>query len=57
MEEKQKIDSNTVMYMIYVLYRANILTRYNLGHIFEAIKKDMPENITQYLVNEEARKG
>ena len=57
MDEKTKISSETFMYVLYVLYRANILTRYNLGHIFEAIKKDQPEDITKFLVEEEARKG
>ena len=55
--EESKVDSHTFMYTLYILFKANLITRYNLTKIFEEIKKDVPTDITQYLVNEEARKG
>jgi hypothetical protein len=52
-----KISGKTVMYLIYLLYKENLLTRDNLGHIFKIVKDvKEPEDITKYLVEEEAKR-
>lgn len=60
-ETQKKIDdsisSKTVMYILYILYKSNIITRYNLNRIFKEIKAELPEDITKYLVEEEAKKS
>jgi len=54
MTEVKKEPSITVL-ILYILYKANILTRLHLKHIFKIIKDPMPENLTDYLVEEVAK--
>ena len=56
--EKDVISGKTVMYVMCLLYKMNMLTRNNLSHLFKIIK-ETPDNFDniQYLVNEEARKS
>ena len=56
MEEK-KIDSQTFMFTIFVLYRSHLITRNHLTKLFEVIKEPMPDDLAKFLVEEEARKG
>ena len=51
------ISSKTVMYVLYILYKSNMISRNNLSTMFDAIKGKQPEDITKYLVEEEARKS
>lgn len=54
-EELGSISGLTVMYVIYLFYKANILSRDNLKMFINEIKKSSPENITAWLI-EESRK-
>lgn len=55
-EETFTFDQNTVMFTIYLLYKANMITRNHLSHMLKIIKETKPElNIAEYLVKEAAR--
>lgn len=50
-----KFDINTVVFILYLLYKDNILTRHHLRHMFKIIKEDAPGDIMRYLVEEERK--
>jgi hypothetical protein len=55
-EKKEfKFDTNAVMFMIYLLWKCNMLTRHNLKAILEEVKKPAPEDVIKYLVQEAGR--
>ena len=51
------VSGKTVMFIFYLLYKSNLITRNHLTRIFEEIKKPQPEDITKYLVAEEAKRS
>lgn len=55
-EENFTFDQNTVMFTLYLLYKANMITRNHLSHMLKIIKETKPElNVAEYLVKEAAR--
>lgn len=51
-------DKKTVVYLIYLLYEANFLSRFNIQSLFKIINreaKELPEDIIKYLVKEAAK--
>lgn len=47
-----KFDTNTVIYILYILYKTNMLTRGHLKQIFQVIKNKAPDDIMKFLVGE-----
>jgi len=46
-----KFDTNTVLYLVYLLYLSNILTRNNLREILENVKKPLPtQGVAKFIV-------
>lgn len=54
---QDKVSGKTVMYLLYLMYKANILPRNHLTMLFKAIKEQEPEDITKFLVEEERKRG
>lgn len=48
-------DKDTVLYMIYLMYKMNWWTRNHLKHAFQIINGKHPEDIAKWLVEEAAR--
>lgn len=47
------IDAKTVMFMIYTLYKLNLITRLQVRDFLELVKSNkVPADLTQYLVDE-----
>jgi len=48
--------NSSVFFVVYLLYKANFLSRHNLATILNIIKQpDKPEDIAQWLVNEASK--
>ena len=45
-------DKNTVVYLVYLLYKSNILDRYSVKHLLKIIEDKHPDDIIKYLVEE-----
>ena len=45
-------DKNTVVYLVYLLYKANMVTRYDIKKILKTIESPHPEDVLKYLVEE-----
>jgi hypothetical protein len=52
---KDKLNTATLFYFIYLMYKCNLVTRRNVADMLKMIKKDAPSDITKYLVEESAR--
>ena len=52
---KDKLNTTTLFYFIYLLYKCNLITRRNVADMLKMIKKETPEDIAKYLVEEAAR--
>lgn len=50
-----KFDVNSVVFMMYMLYKCNTLTRHHIRHMLKIIKDEAPGDIMKYLVEEAAR--
>jgi len=50
-----KFDTNTVVYVLYLLYKRNLITRHDLRGMFKIIKEPLPIDVTKYLVEEERK--
>ena len=51
------IDKDTVVYLVYLLYKTNMIARNNLRNIIDQISKPLPDNVLKWLVNEAAKAG
>lgn len=55
-EEKKvetfKFDTNTVLAFIYMMYKTNLITRQHLKTLLTEVKKEWPEDLAKWLVNE-----
>jgi hypothetical protein len=52
MSDDFKFDVNTVMYIIYLFYKENLLTRKHLKDMFKIVKSELPKDVIKYLVEE-----
>lgn len=50
-----KIDSNTALYIVYLLYKTNIISNRRLKDMLAEVKKPMPSDVAKYLVKEAAK--
>lgn len=48
-------DKGAVLYLIYLLYRKNIIARNNLRELLEEVQQPVPANLTEWLVKESMR--
>ena len=46
---------DTLMYMLYLLFKANMLSRVNLKQIFRMINQEMPKDVVKFLLEEAAK--
>lgn len=53
--DAQVIDGKMALYLIYLLYKLNLVDRYGIKGALEVIKKDTPEDILKYLQAEIAK--
>jgi hypothetical protein len=51
-KESTRFRKDTVLYLIYLLYKCNIFTRGNLKEVIAEIDNDPPEALAQWLVKE-----
>lgn len=51
------IDKDTVVYLVYLLYKTNMIARNNLRNMIDEISKPLPDNVLKWLVNEAAKVG
>lgn len=51
----EPISANSALYVFYLLYKTNFVTRLQLRHILRVIKEEAPENLAEYLVKEAAK--
>jgi hypothetical protein len=50
-----QFSKDTLMYVLYLLFKANIIGRNNLKQIFRTVDKDMPKDVVKYLLEEAAK--
>lgn len=50
-----KFDTNAVIFMIYLLYKANMVSRHNVAQFFKVVKDPAPSDIIEWLVEESKR--
>lgn len=51
-----RVEVYSVLYIVYVLYKTNVITNRRVGDILAFIKKDTPpDNLAEYLLKEAAR--
>ena len=53
--EKDKLNTTTLFYFIYLMYKCNMITRRQVADMLKQIKKETPEDIAKYLVEESAK--
>jgi hypothetical protein len=46
---------DTVFYILYLMYKSNMISRVNLKQMFGLIDQKLPENVVKYLLEEAAR--
>ena len=51
-KESFKFDANTVLALLYMLYKTNLITRKHLKDMLAEVKKTWPEDVAKYLVEE-----
>ena len=54
---EQKIDTEAIWIILYLFYKANMLTRHNVKHMMRIMEEKPPVNIIQYLKDEIAKSG
>ena len=47
-----KFDANAVMFILYLLYKDNIITRHHLKNMLKIIKEPIPNNVIKYIAEE-----
>ena len=50
-----KFDRNTVVFVLYLLYKSNMITRYNIRNFLKIINEPLPADVLGYLVAEERK--
>lgn len=50
-----QFSKDTLMFQMYLLYKANVIGRNNLKQMFQVINKDMPKDVVKYLLEEAAK--
>ncbi len=50
--DAQVIDAKTLTYLIYLLYKTDTFTRYQVKGALEVIKKPAPDDVLKYLMDE-----
>ncbi len=50
--DADQIDGKVTLYVIYLLYKMNIITRYGIKEALEVIKKGTPVDLLAYLLEE-----
>ena len=53
--ENQLLNIQTVKYMIYLMYKSNLLARNNLKELLKVISEPAPDDISAYIVKESYR--
>ncbi len=51
-KEVFKFDANTVLAVLYLYYKTNLITRQHLRTMLAEVKKEWPEDMAKYLVKE-----
>jgi len=51
-QNRDGVNTDQVKYIIYLLYKANILARNNLKEVLQIIEQTAPDNLLEYLVKE-----
>jgi len=54
-KKEAQTGSDTILFMLYILFKANLITRHNLRDLLAAIKKGPPEDAAKFLVAEVSR--
>jgi len=52
---KDKLNTTTLFYFIYLMYKCNQMTRRQVADLLRQIKKDTPSDIAKFLVEEAAK--
>lgn len=54
MEGKKELSINvdTILFLLYMFYKCNVLTRHHLKRMLQIIKDKQPEDIAKFLVEE-----
>jgi len=47
-----KFDANAVMFILYLLYKDNIITRHHLKNMLKIIKEPIPNDVIKYIAEE-----
>ena len=50
-----RLDVPTVMFILYLMYKNNMITRDNLRQMLDSLKKPAPDDVISWLVIEAAR--
>ncbi len=50
-----QINTDTILFLMYMFYKCNIITRHHLKRMLAIIKEPMPENVAKFLVEEVAK--
>jgi len=45
-------DTNAVMFVLYLLFKSNIITRHHLKHMLKIIKEPLPEDVVMFIAQE-----
>lgn len=46
-------DNNTVMFLLYLMFKANLVTRQNMSHIIKIIKETKPDlDVNEFIIKE-----
>ena len=56
-DEALSVDKDTVVYLIYLLFKTNMIARNNLRNMIDQISKPLPDDVLKWLVNEAAKAG
>ena len=54
-KEELKLSVDTVLYMLYIWYKANLISRDNLKTLLKVIKDPIPSDVPKYLAQEAAK--
>jgi len=45
-------DTNAVMFVLYLFYKSNIITRHHLRSMMKTIKEPLPEDVIKFIAQE-----
>ena len=52
---ESKMSVETIMFILYMFYKCNVLTRHHLKRMVAIIKDNPPEDIAKYIIEEVAK--